>query len=989
VAIASHVIERKTLGTRIDAEDLFLQAQKLRASPTAKPVQDAIELFRNARKKWATIADQNGQALAFSAEADGWLALSRYQDAFRSIAAARQLANLDASSKLILYNVQTRIDLDLWDSASAQRDVTQAMALVDHLGDHTREAETLANRGEARFLLTSDVAAATDLTAALTLTRDNGDRVTVARILRCQAWIEEDQGHLTQAIGLMQRAEEMFRYVGQIRDSLGAVSDIALFDGLTGDHFGALLTHSRVADVIYQTGQLSNYGFVLNTIGTDYEGLNRPADAAAYLERSERIFSSIHNTSGEMSSLGQLCPLELQLNRLGDALNHCQKAVALSKLALDPKRQAIAEWRLGRVYERMGNLRTALAAFTHAATMSEGVQDARYASLALLDAAEVSGRLGNEESELRAYQKALMLSTSAEDATTVTEAQFQIAHFYAGHHDPDKATSMLNELLGSIERQRLDIANDELRGSYFTIVRKCYALYVDVLMEEHEHSPEKGLDRRALEMSEAGRARTLLDSANGADRVSNDPPDTASERVAQLRASIDQVYDERLKLMLTSDRPQEMRQNSAQLRQLINDYDRQSDLIKYPSRSQAPPPKPLTADELREATQSSDYVFFEYALGERRSYLWVMDHGSIETHILPGKAQISSSVTKWNELVSSHSRRDGEEFAAYLKRVDASDRELPRAASELSCMLLCRFLKPQMKRVAIVADGILQNLSFSALPADGCDSRSGLPALAEHEIVNIPSVSVLTMAKHDRRLSPFKGDLAVLADPVFDEDDPRVVRSATYPAGRTPSRTQKPSVVFGLPRLMATRQEALSISSLLPPERVLLAMDFDASVKTVLTKDVSDYRILHLATHGVFDQASPELSGLVLSLFDSRGRSVHGFITAHELSDMKMRSDLVVLSSCDSGLGESADEEGARGLAFSLLRAGAGNVISTLWKIDDDVSSRLMVSLYEHLLKSNETPAEALRQAQLEIKKSGRTAHPFYWAGFVITSGTQ
>ena len=86
-------------------------------------------------------------------------------------------------------------------------------------------------------------------------------------------------------------------------------------------------------------------------------------------------------------------------------------------------------------------------------------------------------------------------------------------------------------------------------------------------------------------------------------------------------------------------------------------------------------------------------------------------------------------------------------------------------------MLLCRFLKPQMKRVAIVADGILQNLSFSALPADGCNSSSGLPALAEHEIVNIPSVSVLTMAKHDRGLSSFKGDLAVLADPVFDEDD--------------------------------------------------------------------------------------------------------------------------------------------------------------------------------------------------------------------------
>jgi predicted negative regulator of RcsB-dependent stress response len=992
IRIASNAIGKIDLRTRIEAEDLFFQAQKLRTVATAKAAQEAIELFRSARKKWAAVADENGQALALAAEADVWLGLSRYEDAIRSLAVAHGLAHLDVSYKSFLLDEQIRIDLDLWDSSSALSRAKKLLNFKVAPSDRAGEADGLADEGEAQWLMSNDEEAAADLTTALDAGRESGNRFGIARALRCQAWIEEDRGHMTQAVGLMQRAEEMFRYVGDVRDSLGAVSDIATLVGMTGDHFAALLTHTKVADVINQSGQESIFAFVLNNIGSDYAALNRDTDAISYFEKSERIFSGIHHISGQLSNLDQLCTAELQINRISDAFSHCQKAVSLSKLALDPKRQAIAEWRLAKVYKRMGHVQTALNALNHAVSMSEAVHDSRFESLALLDMGEILGSIEKDNSELRSYEKALELAHSAEDETGATEAQFHVARFEAAHHHADEAKKELNELLQSIEKRRLDVGNDELRSSYFTIVRKCYSLYVDVLMEEHERDPQRGLDRRALEMSEAGRGRTLLDSLDAVDSARGNALDTPVERTAQLRVTIAQLYDERLKMMLAGDRPQEMRQNAAQLRQLINDYDRQADLIRGRPRSLGASAKPMTADELREATNSSDYAFFEYALGERRSYLWVMYRGSLEGHILPGEAQISNAVTRWRTLVSSRARGAGEEFTDYLKRVDASDHELPQTASGLSCMLFGKFLKPEMKRVAVVADGILQGLSFSALPSDGCETASGSPVVTEHEIVNIPSVSVLLAPKRSALHSAYTGDLAVLADPVFEEDDPRVVHTATTGPGgvkATAPNFSHSGSVLAFPRLIATRQEALSITSLLPPERVLLAMDFDASVKTVLSNEISNYRILHVATHGTFDRASPELSGLVFSLFDSQGRPVHGFVTAHELSDMNLRNDLVVLSSCDTALGGQIDEEGIRGLAYAFLHAGARNVVSALWNIDDDVSSRLMISFYKSLIRSNELPSEALREAQLEILKQPRTAHPFYWAGFVITSGSQ
>src|SRR5262249_4311309 len=141
---------------------------------------------------------------------------------------------------------------------------------------------------------------------------------------------------------------------------------------------------------------------------------------------------------------------------------------------------------------------------------------------------------------------------------------------------------------------------------------------------------------------------------------------------------------------------------------------------------------------------------------------------------------------------------------------------------------------------------------------------------------------------------------------------------------------------------------------------------------------------LHFATHGLLDQKRPELSGLVLSR--APGSREDGLLQVYEIFNLDLDADLVVLSSCDTGLGTSVSGEGIVGVTRALLYAGAQSVVVSLWQVDDTSTPDLMIGFYRHL-DQDAGKAESLRQAKLEMIRQGRFAHPFYWAPFVLIGG--
>lgn len=214
---------------------------------------------------------------------------------------------------------------------------------------------------------------------------------------------------------------------------------------------------------------------------------------------------------------------------------------------------------------------------------------------------------------------------------------------------------------------------------------------------------------------------------------------------------------------------------------------------------------------------------------------------------------------------------------------------------------------------------------------------------------------------------------------MFDKGDPRLRSAGAQPA--PPDAAASP---LTLPRLLFTRREAEAILSLVPRERASLAESFAASRAAAQDPRLASYRILHFATHGILNEEAPALSGIALSLFDAAGRPQNGFLRLHDIYNLKLPVDLVVLSACQTALGKRMGGEGVIGLTRGVMYAGAARVVASLWKVDDAATAEFMRLFYQAILKSGQAPAAALFTAQRQMAAQRRWSSPYYWAAFQL-----
>jgi CHAT domain-containing protein len=164
----------------------------------------------------------------------------------------------------------------------------------------------------------------------------------------------------------------------------------------------------------------------------------------------------------------------------------------------------------------------------------------------------------------------------------------------------------------------------------------------------------------------------------------------------------------------------------------------------------------------------------------------------------------------------------------------------------------------------------------------------------------------------------------------------------------------------------------------------LVDLDFAASKPAATSGTLSQYRMVHLATHGLLDSEHPELSGVVLSMVDEKGTTVDGFLRLEDIYNLNLPADLVVLSACQTGLGKEMRGEGLIGLTRGFMYAGAPRVVVSLWSVDDRATAELMKRFYRAMLVDKLRPAAALRSAQMELRNESQWSPPYYWAGFVL-----
>jgi CHAT domain-containing protein len=341
--------------------------------------------------------------------------------------------------------------------------------------------------------------------------------------------------------------------------------------------------------------------------------------------------------------------------------------------------------------------------------------------------------------------------------------------------------------------------------------------------------------------------------------------------------------------------------------------------------------------------------------------MWRVTQDSVEAHKISGRGEIEPVARRLYDLMQTPAGGS------------RNRKELSQHIASLSEMILDPAGPLQQRRVLVVADGVLHYLPFSVLlsPA-GPDEAASM--LASHELVSLPSMSMLAAQRqmHGNQSRPGK-ELAVFADPVFGGDDQRL--NSPFEGAVDPQ---------ALPRLPATAYEARSIAGLVADEQSLLALGFDASLQAVMNPQLSDYRVIHLATHGRIDSRYPALSELVFSQVDESGQPRDGSLRLHDIYNLDLQADLVAMSACSTALGREIAGEGLTGLTQGFMYAGSRSVLASLWQVPDRATAELMTRFYRYLLDDKQKPAAALRNAQLELASTARWRSPYFWSGFVL-----
>lgn len=556
----------------------------------------------------------------------------------------------------------------------------------------------------------------------------------------------------------------------------------------------------------------------------------------------------------------------------------------------------------------------------------------------------------------------------------------------------DEAAATYERSLAELENKanRLGSAEeDEARYRANNILS--YKEYADLLIQ---------LNKPALgfQTIERAHARTLFEvlSRSHVDIHQGVGPQLLT-RERGLRQSITAKYQARIRLLNETHAEESTRRLDQEIAGLRESYNQLEAEIRASSPAYSAltqPASPMLKDV--QGLLDQDTVLLEYLLGEDRSYVWVVGENSLEVRELPKRTVIERLAHDLYRNLTTRTHRtntDPQIEVTHWARADAQSEQL---AVSLGGMILAPITHLIAgKRLLIVSDGALQYIPFAALPIPG---KSKTPLIVEHEIVNLPSASVLAEIRRARVNRPRPPqEVAVLADPVFDPKDERLVgtingslRQPTLTQSSLSARRSAGDVGLGrkrgfsLNRLIYSRDEAEAIVSLSPRDRTLLALDFQASRKTAISPKLANYRIIHFATHGFLDSKHPELSGLVLSLVDHSGKAQDGFLGLEDVYNLNLPVDLVVLSGCRTALGEEISGEGLMGLTRGFMYAGASRVVASLWNVDDYTTAELMADFYRAMERDRMAPAAALRKAQIQIWKHRGWQPPYYWAAFQI-----
>jgi CHAT domain-containing protein len=790
---------------------------------------------------------------------------------------------------------------------------------------------------------------------ALSVWRASGDRLMEAYSLTEMGLIYTDIGEYQKALDSFTQARASYITVGDLRSQSGMLSNIGWVYGTLGEYQKAIDFHKQALETRRALGDRSDDPRSLSSIGANYASLGEYRKA-----------------------------LDIHL-----------QVLPVRRANKDLRGQGITLNNIANCYEHLGEKQKALDYYGQALTLMLAVGYGYNTATTLNNIGAVYRDLGEHQKALDYYGQALQLRQTIGDLNGEAATLFHIARLERDRGNFVEARNRIEAALAAVESLRANVASQQLRASFFASVRQYHEFNINLLMRLDQQRPSEGFAAAALQASEKCRARSLLEllkEAHAEIRQGVDP--ALLERERTLRQTISEKADHQTQLLSGKHTQEQAAAAAKEIDALTTDYEQVQAQIRHTSPRYAAltEPAPLTLKEIQTEVLDSETLLLEYAIGEEKSFLWAVTPSSIKSFELPKRSEIESVARRVHEILTARNQTVAKETPEQRrKRIEQADAEYGKASLALSQILLGPVASElKGKRLMIVGEGILQYTAFAALPApDAPPGGVSSPLIADHEIISLPSASVLAILRREAagRKTADK-TVAVFADPVFDSSDLRIAGSGKNRApiieASDVERSATESGLRDFARLRFSRQEADQIMRFASEGKKFEAVDFAANRASATSPEMAQYKIVHFATHGLINNQHPELSGIVLSLVDKQGRPQNGFLRLYDIYNLKLQADLIVLSACQTALGKQIKGEGLVGLTRGFMYAGAPRVVASLWQVDDRATAQLMRRFYEAMLAEGLRPAAALRAAQVGMWKDKRWQGPHYWAAFTF-----
>jgi CHAT domain-containing protein/Tfp pilus assembly protein PilF len=833
-------------------------------------------------------------------------------------------------------------------------------------------------------------------------------------------------GEFQAALKSHQEALRLRRQIGDGEGEARSLSNIAGVFFRLGDLQESLNYSLQALPLRRAVGDRRGEAITLTNIGSNYRELGEPQKALGYYQQALALIhrTDTHRTDDRYVEGTIFDGIGRSFYDLGDyakALDNYNQSLSLRQMPKEPYGEASTLANIGNVYAGMGNREKALAYFEQALELQRAISDRRGQALTLQKAGELYEESGDLKRARQYLDEGLALSRAIKNRSCEANLLYDIARTEKSAGHPIEARSQIEAALAIIESTRARVSSTDLRASFLASKQEFYELEIDLLMQSDRGDRNQERVVKAFGVSEQRRARSLLDSLEEPRvRIHRGLSPELLTRERELHARLNQKTESQIKLLSGKYTTEEASALAKEVDTIATDYEQLLTEIRttsplYASLTQ---PVPLSLRDIQANILDTDTLLLEFSLGNERSYLWAVTPTDVTGYELPGRAEIESQARNIYDLLTARNRfvkfEKSDERQARIAKTDAEYSEASRRLSQVLLGPIAARLKG--KRLLIVSDGALQYLPFAALPSPVVNLTKGneqttreayRPLIVDHEVTNLPSASILGLLRREvAGRKPAPKSVAVLADPVFSKTDERVIaaqadqqpgdqRASSHQTVRGVDAIENELVravrdVGGengleIDRLPSTRKEAEAILGLVPKTDRFEALDFHANRLAAMSPELSQYRFVHFATHGLLNSSHPGLSGLIFSLVDRQGNDQRGFLPAHEVFDLDLPADLVVLSGCRTGLGKEIKGEGMLGLTRGFMYAGAARVAVSLWDVSDQSTAELMARFYRGMLgKRRLSPAAALREAQVAMWKSAGGRAPYYWAAFVL-----